>query len=523
MCKDALITKKKLNNFTVLYGKTKVPFPFAVHLDGEAVETGPDLEVAFIGPLAAGRKQELEEIRKQNQINGIKGRRVWWVAGTPENLELRFKRFEALVKITGDKRFTEDSSAETKEALSEKRKERDELRTALVGDLQKAFLSGTLFHSGQERELDNEIDFREPLQQALLSVTPNIYPRFQDADREFDFSKQVTAFLNPAVVSLHQVAPNLDLFDTQGALQRESVLVSQVLEVLSDFVDDGTEPIGSAILDDRDSKRFKGFSRPPFGWPTELVRIVLAACFRAGAVYLEEPTGAGLVPKYDYKGTDDLFTKINTFKKILIQVSETSLSVDQLKEAGKLLIFMDINGTPESGNAIAAAIRKLGGQFKSKIEEAERIAESGLPIPDTVLQGDAILKEPITTKDPTKAVLAFLSKTEEWKKLYSELKTLSIFLQKKRHQEFRTSRMIAELAINHPIPLDHPQRGALEQGLKDIETITTQKEVVSRWPDYREAYETVLSAYRGAYQNAHEKILPRRKSDSRTDSARSGL
>ncbi|MGA2403486.1 MAG: BREX system P-loop protein BrxC [Syntrophobacteraceae bacterium] len=480
MCKEALTTKKKLNNFTVLSGRTKVPFQFAVHLDGEAVETGPDLEVAFISPLAAGRKQEIEEILKQNQISGIKGQRLWWVAGTPENLETRFKRFEALVKITGDKRFTEDSSGETQAALSEKRKERDELKTALVGDLQKAFLSGTLFYSGQERELEGEVDFREPLNKALLSVIPNLYPRFQDADREFDFAKQVKAFLNPAAVSLHQIAPNLDMFDTQGALQRESVLVSQALE--------------------------KGFSRPPFGWPTELVRLVLAACLRAGAIYLEEPTGAGLVPKYDYKATDDLFLKINTFKKILLRVSETSLSVDQLKEAGKLLISMDVTGTAESGNAIAAAIRKLGGQFKSNIEEAGHIAESGLPITEIILKGEAVLKESTTTKDPTKAVLAFLSKAEEWKKLYSELKTLSIFILKKRHQEFRTSRIITELAINHPIPPDHPKRGALEQGLKDIEAIITQKEVVSRWSDYREAYEAILNTYRDAYQNAYGKI-----------------
>jgi hypothetical protein len=313
MCKDDLVTKKKLNNFTAVYGKTKAPFSFGVYLDGEAVDTGPDLEVAFITPLAAGRKQEAADIRKQNQSSGVKGRKTWWVAATPQNLELRFKRYEALVKVTGDKRFTEDSAAEMQDALSEKRKERDELKTTLVRDLEKAFLAGRLYYGGQEVDLDGGTDLKEPLNDTFASVIPNVYSRFADADLEFDFTKQLKDLLNPATSALHSVAPNLGLFDTQGGLQRESVLVAQVLEVLSDLEDGEIDPVGSLLLDSKDSKGFRGFSRPPFGWPNELVRLVLAACFRAGAIYLEESTGAGLVPRYEYKGSEDLFAKINTF------------------------------------------------------------------------------------------------------------------------------------------------------------------------------------------------------------------
>jgi len=507
MCKENLITRKRLNNFTVLYGNTRVPFPYAVFLDGEAVETGPDLEVSFISPLAAGRKQEVEEIRKQNQAAGVKGKKVWWVAGTPEELELRLKRFEALVKVTGEKRFIEDSSAEMQEALSEKRKERDELKSALVNDLRKAFLKGTLYYSGQEKDdFESTTDLRELLTKALESAIPNIFSRFSDGDREYDFMKQLKDLLNPATTALHNMAPELDLFDTQGALQRESVLVAQILEVISDLEDEGIDPVGTVILDNKDKNGFKGFSRPPFNWPGELVRLVLAACFRAGAVYLEEPTGAGLVPRYEYQGSADLFSKINQFKKIIFRVSETSLSVEQLKAAGKLLIALDIMGTPESGNAIAAALRKLGGKLKAGVEEATHHAEMGLPIGDEILKGESFLKEPMTTKDPTKAVLAFLSSAEQWKTIHSGLKTLRSFLDAKRDREFRASRRIAELAGNHPIPADHPARKSLEQALKDMNTIISQKDVVPRWPDYRSAYELARDAYRVTYRDAYEKL-----------------
>ena len=520
MCRDEVIKKKRLNNFSVLHGKTKVPFPFGVFLDGEAIETGPDLEVFFLSPLAAGRKEDLEEIRKQNQIAGVRGQRIWWIAATPEKLEARLRRYQALLKVTGDKRFIEDSSKDMQDALSVKRKERDELKTALVRDMEAAFLSGSIFYGGQEVDLEDYTDMKESLKAAIASMIPNVYPRFVAADREFDFPKQLKALLNPSITALHSIAPNLDLFDTQGGLQRESDLVSQVLEVLADLEDEGFDPTGSVLLDAKENKGFRGFGRLPFGWPGELVRLVLAACFRAGAIYLEEPTGAGLEPRYEYRDSEDLFAKINTFKRVYVRLAETSLSVEQLKEAGKLLIALGVTGVPESGNAIAAAVWALGEKFKSRIEEAERHAEAGLPVTHTVLQGKSLLSEPVTVKDPTKAVVLFLESGEAWKTLHGELKALRSFLDANRHQEFQTSRQINELAVHHPVPAGHPAHTALNQALKDMNTVIENKEVVSRWPDYRTAYESARDAYRPAYRDAYEKV--RNKTQSVLDEIREG-
>ena len=178
------------------------------------------------------------------------------------------------------------------------------------------------------------------------------------------------------------MAPELSLFDTQGSLQRESPLVGQVLEVLTDLHDEDTDADGNRLLDAKDNKGFKGFQRAPFGWPDELVRLVLAACLRAGAIYIEQQTHAGPTSLYDYKGAEDLFVKITSFKKATFCVAETSLSVEQIKQASKALIAMGVTGTPESGNAIAAAVRSIGIALRSRIEDARNRAQQGLPIPD---------------------------------------------------------------------------------------------------------------------------------------------
>ena len=506
VCKEDLLTKKRLANFAVRYGATKVPFAYGVRVDGEAVDTGPELEVQFTTPLAPGRSSEMEEIRRHNQSGGVKGRTVWWVADAPEALEARLKRYEALVKVTGDKRFVDDASSDTQDALSEKRKERDELRGALARDIERAFLHGILFYGGQEIDLEGDSDLRGLVSKVLTAMIPSVYPRFAIADRSFDFAKQLKALMNPTTSILSAVAPDLDLFDTQGSLHRDSALVGHALEVLRDIEDEGRDPTGAAVLDARDSKGFTGFCRAPYGWPNELIRLVLAACFRAGAIYLERQSGAGPTPLYDYNGSDDYFGKVNTFKKVLLRVAETSLSVEQIKHASKALIGFDVDGVPESGNAIAGAIRKLGATLKSELGEAKLRAQQGLPIPDAVLDAETALNEPTTALDPTECVTSFLKVAVQWRALGDGLKDLRSFLDTNLHHDFELSRRLDELASNHPLPYAHPKTSALDDARKDMAAIVATKEVIARWTNFRNAFDTAFESYLDAYIAAHEEV-----------------
>ncbi len=506
LCKSDLITKRRLPNFAVTHGQTKALFPYGVSLDNESIVSGPELEVGFVSPLSSGRKQAIEEIRGLNQAGGVKGRRLWWIANPSDTLEGRFKRHEALAKVTGDKRFTEDASADTQDALSEKRKERDELRTALVRDIERSFVTGTLFYGGQEIDLDGAADLKGPLGSALASVIPHVYSRFSLADRACDFSKDVKALLNPAKTALHTVAPDLDLFDTQGSLQRESALVQIVLEVISDLEDEDIDPKGALLLDDRDSKGFKGFERAPFGWPSEIVRIALAACFRAGAIYLEQQTATGPNPLYDYKGAADLFLKVTAFKKATFRIAETSLSVEQIKTAGKALIGMGVTGTPESGNAIASAVRTLGETLKAGIAEAKAQADRGLPIDTDLLNGEAALTKAITAKDPTTAVSELLAEKSRWKTLHDGIEALRAFVDAKRVDDFTSSRRLVDLARNHPVPEGQAGKAKLEQAEKDMDAIINDKTVIGRWSDYRAAYEQARDTYRAAYLAVYEGV-----------------
>ncbi|AHF94674.1 hypothetical protein OPIT5_23275 [Opitutaceae bacterium TAV5] len=520
LIKGGVIAKRNLDNYAVTYGITKTAFFYAVALDGEAVDTGPEIEVAFVSPLAPGRKQAIEDLKRENQVAGPKSRKLWCVAALPENLEARLKRYQALLNVTGDKRFTDDPSKDTADALAEKRKERDDLQKTLTRDLHATFSSGTLYYGGKEVALDGTSSFSAELPKAVAQQLPNLFPRFAIADKPVDFTKQLKALLNPSQAALHQVAPDLHLFDTQGSLNKESALVATVLEVIKDLEADGIDAAGARLLEDRDAKGFKGFTRTPFGWPSETLRLVLAACFRVGTLFIERATAAGTTPLYDYKEAFDDFTKIRTFERTIFRLAEASLSVEQLKSASKELISLGVTGTPESGNALAAAIRGLGEKLIEGVRDAALRAEAGLPIGDAILGGEKTLQSPATLKDPTKAVLAFLKVSAEWRALKQGLDELKAFLDANRHKDFETTQKLVAVITDHPLPADAADKAALDQSLADLAAITTAKTVVSRWADYRAARDQVTTVYGAAYHSAYGDL--RKRATEAADTVRSG-
>jgi hypothetical protein len=504
VCRDHVLSRKKFSNFAVLYGNTKTVFPFGVTMDGESIESGPEIEVHFFTPLAPGKSQALEEARRLNQAAGAKGRTVWLIADSSESLEARLRRYEALASVTSDKRFTDDTSPDTQTAMSEKRKERDLLATDLSKEIDRAFLSGTLIFGGQEQTLEGRGDLRDVIDHAIKTVIPNVFPRFPVADKPFDFVKQLKALLNPASVALAKVAPDLELFDSQGMLQKESPLVAAVLEAIHDLNDDGHDTSGALLLDSK-QKGFPGFSRAPYHWPDELVRLVLAASFRAGAIFLEQQTSRGSSQTFDYRGTDDVFAKINTFKKVVFKPAETSLSVDQIKEASKGLAALGVKGIPESGNALAAAVRSLATGLKSDLDTVSVRAQQGLPVPDSLAKADETLAGAVIANDPTVVVTAFIERQKAWKKLKDGLESIRSFIDQGRLATFQSSRRFDDAIAMHPTTT-MPAADKVQAARDDMRAILSAREIVGRWKEYQEAFDRAFQAYRDVYRSQYDEV-----------------
>lgn len=495
LLKSRVLTKGRLNQFQIRYGNSGALFAHNVSLDGEDLASGNEIGVAFIGPLSA-RKKDRTEIERDNKAHGTKGRIIRWIASTPENLEARLKRLEALRKITEDERFTKDTAKATQDALAEKRKELADLEESMATALDEAFRNGRVFASGDEHELDGSRELKTVLQEIGKTLVGNLYTRFGDVDKRYDF-RNVAKILNPAEKKLHQLEPELDLFDSQGMLQRERASVATLLEAIKDLEDENKTTDGVTFI--------SLFRKIPFGWPDEIVRLLLAAAFRGGAVYLELPTAQGTREIYDYteSGTAELFTKVNTFKGVTFRIAQTGLSVDELKAAVRLLVRMGVTDVPESGNAIAARVRDLGSRLLAAADRAQTYAGFGLPLPDVFKSAEAICKKATTVKDPTAAVKDFLARGEEWVQLYKFARDLDTFLADKRDKTFELARRVFDLCGKQPVPADRPEAAEIRKAMEDAEAVVRERAILDKWTAFRDAYHRVLERYRTAYQHIY--------------------
>jgi hypothetical protein len=498
LLKTRILTKGKLDQFQIRYGKSQALFGYNVQLDGEDLATVSEITVSFMGPLSA-KKKDRAEIERENKARGTKGRTLYWIASTPDALEARLKRYEALRKVTEDERFTKDTAKSTQDALAEKRKELAALEESLARDLERSFREGRMYVSGEEHELDGSRDLKTGLQDAGRTLVGNLYTRFADADKRYDF-RSLTRILNPAEKKLHEVEADLDLFDSQGMLQRERPLLATVLEVLKDLEDENKPTDGASLL--------AFFAKIPFGWPSEIVRLTLAAALRGGAIYLELPSAHGARQIFDYteSGTTDLFTKVNTFRGVTFRIAQTGLSVEELKEAARLLVRLGITDVPEAGNVIAARVREVGTRLLEAADRARTYAGFGLPLPEVYKGAEGLCKKATTAKDPTAVVKDLLARGEEWVALHKFASDFAAFLADGRDKTFELSRRLLDLSHKQPLPADRPEAMEILKGAEDAQAIVREQAILEKWIAYRDAYHRVLAGYRSAYQQIYEAV-----------------
>lgn len=498
LLKTRIISKAKLDQFQFRYGKSQTLFGYNVQLDGEDLATGNEITVAFLGPLSA-KKKDRAEIERENKARGAKGRALSWIASTPETLEARLKRYEGLRKVIEDERFSKDTAKSTQDALGEKRKELAALEESLARELERSFREGRVYVGGDEHELDGSRDLKTVLQESGKTLIGNLYTRFSDADKAFDF-RSVSRILNPAEKKLHEVEADLDLFDSQGMLQRERPLLATVLEALKDFEDANKPTDGSSLL--------TFFSKIPFGWPSEIVRLTLAAALRGGAVYLEIPTTQGTRELFDYteSGTADLITKVNTFKGVTFRIAQSGLSVQELKAAAKLLVRLGITDVPEAGNVIAGRIRDAGTRLIESAERARTFAGFGLPLAERYQSAEALCKKATTAKDPTGVVKDFLARGEDWVGLHKFATELSAFIADGREKIFDLSRRFLDLCQRQPVPADSSESSEIQKASEDAQVVVRERTILEKWTTYRDAYHRALAGYRTAYLRTHRAV-----------------
>ncbi len=499
-----VLTRAKLRECRVPYGTTGTPFEYALEVEHEAVKGtlrqssdlnggSHDMLLSCYGPLSSVDEESFDT---QNLASSAKGRFVWWIAkdlsGTMTNT---LKRLIALETICADPNHTQGQSENYRKAVREKAEERDRLCDRLIREIDDALRAGKIYASGEVVELDGKSEIATIAQQVFKKVIPNIFTRFDPADKNFEPQKDTERFLDKAQ-SPHRVAPDLGLFDTDDQLIPSHELLGPITDCLRDWEAEVKDLDGASIE--------THFDAAPFGWQPDLIRTLLAALFRGGAVKVT--AGRDF---YDYTESDarETFIKPTKFRRAYFHAIKETLSPKQLAEARALLQTMGVKNVREVATDLAREIKRLSAKLLTTSQRATQTAEYSVPISPTHKGAEDICSGVAHMADPTTIVTHFLNHSDAYKQLYDFGLALEQFLGEKRDHEYLEIGKLLAICADNPAVIAGDSDNAIADALEDMQQVDRDCAIVERWDSYAHSAERLETAYRTVYSNAYEAVV----------------
>jgi hypothetical protein len=492
LAKEKIFTRPKLGEFRAQYGKNGL-FGFVVLVDGEEVAGAGQIRLECYGPLSTTPSGDLSNA---NLAQGDKGKTIYWIAKPNPVMTERIKHLEALKAITSDTIHISGRSENYRKAIDEKRIEAEKLEQVILREIEDSFKQGKVLYSGEERDLDGKKDLKTIIKDAFQTVAPNVYDRFAPADKPYDI-KALDKYLQSTQTKLDSIAPELSLFDSTGALITCGELVEPYIDEIKRREDAGESLEGGAITD-----HFEGI---PFGWPSDLIRLLASALLRGGAIAL----GSDEKKLFDYSDSAcvECLTKTTKFKKTKLIPIKTGLSPSQIQKARTSLLALGVTSVQESANDLARAIRQLATKF---IGDADRVRDKiqiGLPLPDTYKLVETVCRPLVDEGDPTIVVTDYLTNEVKWKEVKEFSTKFDTFTKDGKDRKYSIYQRLAKICRDNGPLLSSAGGPTVVSALADMDSITASKSILADWPQFDANADALVAAYRSTYQLAYSSLV----------------
>ena len=253
------------------------PFKGGLMVNGKEEVSGDitfNVHIADDPQVAAKLSEELR-VRSQSDPKS-----VFWVVTIDEEVRNEMReayRSQQMVERKSRDASTADGTALVADEKGRQRRHMDELRRRL----RLAALSGQVWFRGNDRSPDGAGDVGKASAAILGTVLPLVYDRFSDAAaKATDLKKGLDAlFVADNLNGLPGVFSQLNLLRDEHGRPVFKVDVTPLAEVMAQIeakASYGEQATGKFLEDE--------FSKPPFGWDFEAVRLLALSLLRAGAI-----------------------------------------------------------------------------------------------------------------------------------------------------------------------------------------------------------------------------------------------
>ena len=473
-------------------------FDVIVRGDGEELQGGQDLVLEVYSPIYRQLEdrfspQDLEQIESFSHPET-----VYWAADPDADLANQLTRLIKLNDVLGRWQAKPTKTDEEREIIREKGTEVSTLQTKIETSLRTALYNGVVIWNGRAEELDGRATTLNPIFNRVMSqAAPTVYPKF-DLAAVKPVEDDIKAALTIGTHALVAVGGGLNLFGADGHLNQHSAAVAEVRAEIAGRSRRGGDLDGKSL-----EEHFTGI---PYGWHPTVVRLILAALFRAGMIsakadnvhYTDHAAPAGQA----------LFTQVRPFRRAAFFYEEAeAITPAELRRAqDELKLIFEAPRREETANVLAEQIVAEMNEWNGRAERVVlQLRPIGYPIPAALTNSTDLVQRVTRHSNPGKVVKAFLVALDEVRGWQAETATLHEFIRKKRPALFRQATyLLAEIGRSEGLPGTAPLAAEDARPWRTtLSGLVANGRAAHAWDDFAAAFVPLGERYRQVYASRH--------------------
>ncbi|MFC1896523.1 BREX system P-loop protein BrxC [Thermodesulfobacteriota bacterium] len=408
---------------------TKV-FKAGLTINGRNIEDGDIMVHMGLGQQGEDYDDLVEEMRKRSQMET---QSVFWAVSIDDAIDrqtVEIFRSREMVSKKGRGAKTRDETALVAEEKGRLRRHEDELKRFL----KQACLSGTIYFRGNDRSPDEAADsIKKVAEKSLLQALPEVFSRFQEAAVRVQKKDLDTLLTTENLHGLTPLFSSLGLLKDQSGnpvLDTESVPLAEVLSKIENRTSYGETASGKYLESE--------FSKEPFGWDFDMVRLFAVCLVRAGAV---EATSKGQAIEYPFSiEAKNTFTNNNLFRQAAFRPKE-GLDFEKIVDAAEH--YKEVFGSEVAEleqTVVAKTIREAIRKREKEVQETHSLLLAN-SLPGSDMPGSALgLMRAIREGNEERTILDFNGSYKEIREAIARASELAAALTEPRLKDFGKAR-----------------------------------------------------------------------------------
>ncbi len=474
-------------------------FRIGISVDGSTIGDEGELPLTLcVADDTDELSNRIEEVRTESQQKAHENDLYWLFSLTPEidelvaQLHASRKMVDKYNQLSAQQKISPDEAT----CLQDEKNSKNGYETRLRDKLTEAMERGTGMFRGVQKDASAlGKSLAEILKKLFGQIVPDLYPKLQMGSRPLkgDEAEQILKAADlKALPNVFYAGDNgLGLVVKDGPkniVNSGADVAKEVLDYLKSEHSYGNKDtrMGKAL-----EKRFGG---TPYGWERDMLRLILAALFRAGEI--EVTFQGNRYHNYQDPASRTPFTSNPAFRSSLFSPRQ-SVGLKTLTQAVQQLEDLTGEEVDVEEGAIAAAFKKVAAEELEKLYPLKATAEAHrLPVLTMLSEYQQTLAGiQSSASDDCVRILTengteFGETREKVRKLRDSLNAEAIGILRQARQA--TDQVWQRLAAHNP----SPELGAT---VDELRTLLASEQFIDSWSTIAAHTQTILDAYRSAY------------------------